>query len=265
MPIYEQIGKSYDLTRRADPYIIERLAHHMQIKQNANYLDVACGTGNYTLALAQYGGYWHGIDHSQQMINTACQKSNSVNWQVADAEVLPFPDGTFSGVLCTLAIHHFDNLKLAFQEIYRVLSGGKLVLFTATPEQIHNYWLVEYFPEAIHKSAQQMPSLETVSAALQAVGFNAMETEFYFVPETLQDLFLYSGKHRPNFYLDANIRSGISTFASLASADEIESGCQKLKEDISTGFIFEIMEKYQSDKGDYLFAMAQPLLREYRQ
>jgi ubiquinone/menaquinone biosynthesis C-methylase UbiE len=115
MPIYEQIGKSYDLTRRADPYIIERLAHHMQIKQNANYLDVACGTGNYTLALAQYGGYWHGIDHSQQMINIACQKSNSVNWQVADAEVLPFPNGTFLGVLCTLAIHHFDNLKLAFQ------------------------------------------------------------------------------------------------------------------------------------------------------
>jgi SAM-dependent methyltransferase len=256
MPIYEQIGKSYDLTRRADPYIIKKLAHHIQIKQNANYLDVACGTGNYTLALAKYGGYWHGIDHSQQMINTACQKSNSVNWQVADAEVLPFGDGTFSGVLCTLAIHHFDNLIPVFQEIYRVLSTGKLVLFTATPEQMKNYWLVEYFPEAIHKSAQQMPSLETVSAALRAVGFDGIETEPYFVTETLEDLFLYSGKHRPNFYLDANIRSGISTFASRASQKEIESGCKKLKEDISTGLIFEIMEKYQYDKGDYLFAMA---------
>jgi hypothetical protein len=145
-----------------------------------------------------------------------------------------------------------------------VLSGGKFVLFTATPEQMNNYWLVKYFPEAIHKSAQQMPSLETVSAALRAAGFDGIETELYFVSETLQDLFLYSGKYRPNFYLDANIRSGISTFASLASPHEIESGCKKLKEDISTGFIFEIMEKYQYDKGDYLFAIAAATPTEYR-
>ncbi len=155
MAIYEQIGKSYDLTRRADPEIAARLAVHLQVRSDYSYLDVGCGTGNYTLALAKYGGVWHGVDQSIKMINTATSKSNIVTWQVAEAEALPYPDRTFSGVLCTLAIHHFVALTPALKEINRVLAVGSFVLFTAIPEQMSKYWLVEYFPEAIHKSAEK--------------------------------------------------------------------------------------------------------------
>jgi ubiquinone/menaquinone biosynthesis C-methylase UbiE len=55
MAIYEQIGKGYDLTRRADPYIVSRLRHHLGVGAHLSYLDVACGTGNYTSALALSG------------------------------------------------------------------------------------------------------------------------------------------------------------------------------------------------------------------
>jgi len=256
MAIYEQIGKSYDLTRRADPEIVARLAVHLQIKSNSSYLDVGCGTGNYTLALAKYGGIWHGLDQSKEMIDAATNKSNIVAWQVAEAESLPYPDGTFSGVLCTLAIHHFAALTPAFREIYRVLAAGRFVLFTATPKQMSKYWLVEYFPEAIHQSAEQMPSLEKVRYALDEAGFNSVNIEPYSISENLQDLFLYSGKYRPEIYLDENVRSGISTFALLASADEIAAGCQRLAADINTGRITEIVKKYENNHGDYLFVIA---------
>ncbi|MEH1935781.1 MAG: methyltransferase domain-containing protein [Nostoc sp.] len=256
MAIYEQIGKGYDLTRRADPDIAAQLAKHLEVKLDLSYLDVACGTGNYTLALTKHGGVWHGVDQSTQMIDAAINKSNVVAWQVAEAEKLPYADGTFSGVLCTLGIHHFAALTPAFREIYRVLAAGRFVLFTATPEQMSKYWLVEYFPEAIHKSAEQMPSLEKVRYALNEAGFNSVDIEPYSISENLQDLFLYSGKHRPEIYLDANVRSGISTFALLASADEIAAGCQRLAADINTGRISEIVKKYENNQGDYLFVIA---------
>lgn len=256
MTVYEQIGQGYDLTRRADLYITARLAHHLQLQSDSSYLDVACGTENYTLTLAKLGGIWHAVDQSQLMIDVAISKSNTVAWQVAAAEKLPFADRTFSGVLCTLAIHHFAALLPTFEEINRVMASGSFVLFTATPEQMHKYWLVEYFPEAICKSAEQIPSLETVTSALHAAGFDTITTEKYSVKEDLQDLFLYSGKHRPELYLDAHIRSGISTFALLASPEEITTGCHKLATDIKAGMITKIIQKYEHNQGDYLFVIA---------
>jgi ubiquinone/menaquinone biosynthesis C-methylase UbiE len=253
MAIYEQIGKGYDLTRRADPHITTQLAQHLDIKPNCLYLDVACGTGNYTVALAEFGGIWQGIDQSSLMIDAAKNKSKAIDWLFASVESLPYDDQSFSGVLCTLAIHHFTELIPAFQKIYRVLANGKFLLFTSTPEQIQKYWLLEYFPEAISKASQQMPSLALVKFSWQNVGFNSIKVETYSIRPDLQDLFLYSGKYHPELYLDANIRSGISTFSQLASVDEITNGCQKLAADINTGFIHQVMQQYEHDQGDYLF------------
>ncbi|MEH2308825.1 hypothetical protein [Nostoc sp.] len=66
----------------------------------------------------------------------------------------------------------------------------------------------------------------------------------------------YTGKYHPEIYLDENVRSGISTFALLASADEIAAGYQRLAADINTGRITEIVNKYENNQGDYLFVIA---------
>lgn len=44
-------------------------------------------------------------------------------------------------------------------------------------------------------------------------------------------------------YLDKKVRSGISTFANLASKEEIEEGCAKLKKDIETNKIEDVLKK----------------------
>ncbi|MEH2255148.1 methyltransferase domain-containing protein [Nostoc sp.] len=103
--------------------------------------------------------------------------------------VINYADRSFSGVLYTLAIHHFAAIIPAFKEIYRILAAGNFVLFTATLEQISKSWLVEYFPEAIHKSAEQMPSLEQVRYTLNEAGFNSVNIEPYSISKNLQDLF----------------------------------------------------------------------------
>jgi ubiquinone/menaquinone biosynthesis C-methylase UbiE len=256
MAVYEQIGEGYDLTRRADPYLVSRLSHYLSVKAQASYLDVACGTGNYTIALSQLGGKWHAVDQAWRMIKAARKKSDSIFWQLADVSRLPYPEKTFSGVVCTLAIHHFTSLASAFSEIHRVIATGNFVLFTSTPEQTRQYWLAEYFPEAIAKSAEQMPALAAVTEALFESGFQSIETEDYSVREDLQDFFLYSGKYRPAMYLDAAVRSGISTFSLLATEREIEEGCGKLEADINQGRIADVLKKYEHDAGDYKFVIA---------
>jgi ubiquinone/menaquinone biosynthesis C-methylase UbiE len=256
-PLYDQIGTDYDVTRRADPYIVERLIHHLDVKPDGVYLDVACGTGNYTIAVAQAGGRVHGIDQSRRMIAAACQKHSSVTWHIGNVESLPFANGTLSGVMCTLAVHHFRALLPAFQEVFRVLAKGRFVLFTSTAEQMRRYWLNEYFSTAMAKSIAQMPSLKAIVEALQRSGFRRIDTEPYEGQRNLQDLFLYSGKHRPEMYLDPRVRAGISTVAALAAPSEVEDGCRKLSQDIQSGRIAEVIAAYQHAQGDYLFVVGQ--------
>lgn len=257
MVIYDRIGKIYDTTRCADPYIASRLAYHLKIQANSDYLDAACGTGNYTTALIEnFGGRWHGIDQSSQMIEAARKKKTHVNWHQANVESLPFENEIFDGAICTLAIHHFVDLNAAFGEIRRVLKDDcRFVIFTSTPEQTADYWLAEYFPEAIRKSAECLPDLETITDSLQKAGFTDIETESYNVAEDLQDLFLYSGKFKPEMYLDARVRANISTFSLLADPSEVERNCDLLRTDISSGKINELIERHRKSD-DYLFVIA---------
>ncbi|MCB1024393.1 MAG: methyltransferase domain-containing protein [Acidobacteria bacterium] len=255
MAIYDQIGKVYDTTRRADPFITSRLVEFLNLDPEKTYLDIACGTGNYTSALEGKGGSWFGVDQSIQMIEKARVKGNAVNWQIGDITSLPFGEDTFGGAICTLAIHHFPELNSPFREVRRVLKDGSFVIFTSTQEQTGNYWLAEYFPEAIRRSAEQMPKRETILECLDNAGFTKIETENYSVKEDLEDFFLYNGKFRPELYLDPQIRANISTFSLLANEDEIRSGCQKLASDIETGKIKDVILRHRGSD-DYLFVVA---------
>ena len=101
------------------------------------------------------------------------------------------------------------------------MGRGRLVIFTSDPDQMRGYWLNEYFPDAMRRSIEQMPALDEVEESLMRAGFCKVETEAYEVKQDLRDLFLYSGKHRPQLYLDEEFRRGISTFSTVASPEEV--------------------------------------------
>ena len=91
---------------------------------------------------------------------------------------------------------------------------------------------------------------------LELVFHKSLSTEKYFVRESLQDLFLYSGKHAPDRYLDAKMRWGISSFSALANRREVQEGLKRLEMDIKSGEIFDIIDSYENDAGDYLYVTA---------
>ncbi len=252
--IYDKIGLEYDTTRKADPAILSKLASLLGIDNSKKYLDVACGTGNYTFELSKIGGQWSAFDHSQKMLSEARSKTSMVSWQHYNVDETGYEDGFFDGATCSLAIHHFSDLEKAFREISRILKPcGKFIIFTATPDQMKSYWLIEYFPTMMKRSYEQMPTLKAVESALSKAEISIEITAPYFITSDLQDFFLYSGKQRPEMYLSSSVRKGISSFHNYCSKSELESGLSKLRVDIKTGAINEVVESYKNKDGDYLF------------
>ncbi len=252
--IYDEIGKKYDTTRKADPTILSTLTKLLTIEGRKRYLDIACGTGNYASGIANIGGNWFAFDNSEKMLSEAKLKTSHVDWKQFDVTALGYENDFFDGAVCTLAIHHFLDLDKAFSEVGRVLKPkSKLIIFTATPDQMESYWLNHYFPKMMDGSCREMPSLEVIQSALNQAKISIESTEPFFVDPDLQDFFLYSGKQMPEMYLSSLVRNGISSFHKYCSKSELSNGLNKLRKDIKTGAIKEVMEKYESINGDYVF------------
>lgn len=251
---YNKIGINYNQTRRADPFLTEQLSKHLNPKKDGLYLDIGCGTGNYTSALQKNGFQFIGIDPSIEMLQKALAKNEAIQWKIGSAENTNFPQNSVDGIIGTLTIHHWSNLTRAFSELAHILKPeGKIVLFTSTPQQMKGYWLNHYFPKMLEDSMLQMPTLEAVEKAMANSGIKITNTETYNIKSDLQDQFLYCGKQNPELYFDKSIRHGISSFSALANIEEVETGLVTLRTDIDSGKIKEIIKSYENDFGDYLY------------
>ncbi|WP_296382019.1 class I SAM-dependent methyltransferase [Winogradskyella sp.] len=255
---YNEIGINYNQTRKADPYLTEQLLKYLNPNKDGSYLDIGCGTGNYTSELQKKGFQFIGIDPSIEMLKKAQSQNTAIEWKIGSAEKTNLPQHSIDGIIGTLTIHHWTNLARAFSELNYILKpNGKIVIFTSTPQQMKGYWLNHYFPKMLKDSMLQMPTLEAVKEAMNHSEIQITSTETYNIKPGLKDHFLYCGKQNPELYFDESIRHGISSFSALANRDEIESGLIRLREDIDNGKIDEIRKSYQNDLGDYLYIIGE--------
>lgn len=259
---YDKIGIGYNSTRKADPFLADKLLEHLNPEKAGTYLDIGCGTGNYTSELEKRGFKLIGIDPSENMLEVARRTNSNIDWRIGTAENIELPDNAVEGVIAFLTIHHWSDIEKGFSELHRILkSDGRIVIFTSTPRQMKGYWLNHYFPNMLKDSINEMPGLEEVENAMTKAAIEITGLDKYFIRPNLQDKFLYCGKHNPEMYFDKQIRNGISSFSSLANRSEVEQGLSKLKTDIDNGKISEIMQYYNSNSGDYMYIIAQKISR----
>ena len=105
-------------------------------------LEIGAGTGYFTLNLLQAGVVRSAVcsDISPGMLDTLAANAQrlgvDVQTQVADAEALPFADGSFDLVLGHAVLHHLPDCDRAFAEFFRVLRPGGTLLFAGEPSRV---------------------------------------------------------------------------------------------------------------------------------
>lgn len=101
-------------------------------------LEVGCGGGQNTIALARWGASSYGVDPSENQIAYArhCARTCNVNayFEVAPATNLPFDKTYFHAVITSYAFDFVEDIGKAFNEIYRVLKrNGIFILCLSHP------------------------------------------------------------------------------------------------------------------------------------
>jgi SAM-dependent methyltransferase len=88
-------------------------------------LDVGCCTGSFLrrLAVSGHRGRLAGVDTSHAAV-AALADLHAVSVHLADAQSLPFPDGSFDAVTAWHMLYHLPDPVLAIHEAFRVLRPG---------------------------------------------------------------------------------------------------------------------------------------------
>jgi len=143
------------------------------------------------------------------------------------AAALPFRDASFDAVLAVLTVHHWPERARGLAELARA-ARRRVVILTHDPAA-DRFWLEEYFPELFRISRRILPSLEELCRAL-----GRTRVLDVLVPRDCQDGFQGAYWARPEAYLDAGVRSAISSFARLAPR-ELAEGLARLRADLASG------------------------------
>jgi ubiquinone/menaquinone biosynthesis C-methylase UbiE len=107
----------------------------------ARSLEIGSGTGYFTLNMLRAGLIERATctDLSPGMLETLSANAQRLGLDVetvsADAERLPFADGSFDLVLGHAVLHHIPDLRRAFGEFARVLTPGGTLLFAGEPSR----------------------------------------------------------------------------------------------------------------------------------
>jgi len=125
---WARAGKGESMERGHRP-VGEQAIAAMQVGPSARVLDVGCGSGWATRLLAEHApqGRVTGIDISDEMVRLARESSQSfpnVDYEVASAEELSFPDNEFTNAFSMESIYYYRNIPKALSEIHRVLKSG---------------------------------------------------------------------------------------------------------------------------------------------
>jgi ubiquinone/menaquinone biosynthesis C-methylase UbiE len=113
----------------------ERLCEAVDMRAGSSVLDVAAGNGNATLAAARRFARVTSTDYVGALLERGKERASaerlSIDFQQADAEALPFADGSFDVALSTFGVMFTPNQEKAAAELVRVLRrGGKIGLGT---------------------------------------------------------------------------------------------------------------------------------------
>ncbi len=161
--MFDRIAPRYDLMNRLMSGGLDRVwrrqaAAAADLSLGSRALDVCCGTGDLTFALADRvgpSGAVTGVDFAEQMLDRARAKAETrgipATFAVADALELPFADDEFDAATVAFGARNLADLDRGLAEMARVVRhGGRVVVLEITAPQrlraLHALWFDRLVP-----------------------------------------------------------------------------------------------------------------------
>lgn len=210
--VFEKIYDNYDSMNSIISFQRHKawrkdVMQRMNVKTGSKALDVCCGTGDWSIALADASGSSGeviGLDFSHNMLTVAEQKNdtlkyNNLSFVQGNAMDLPFEDSTFDYVTIGFGLRNVPDYLTVLKEMYRVVKpNGKVVcLETSQPTMIgfrQGYYfyfrfimplLGRMFAKSykeyawLHESAKNFPDKKELRQMFMSAGFSHVHVKSY--------------------------------------------------------------------------------------
>lgn len=146
-------------------YLFERY----DLKTDSKLLDIGCGRGEFLRGFMSCGVNGYGVDRSR-VAEKYCPEAE-LRTADLENEGLPYEDNFFDVIYSKSVIEHFYYPEKIFQEMYRVLKPGGIVI-TLCPDWEFNYRI--YFEDYTHRTPFMQSSLRDIQLML---GFENVQVE----------------------------------------------------------------------------------------
>jgi ubiquinone/menaquinone biosynthesis C-methylase UbiE len=111
-------------------------------------LDLGCGTGMFMEELSTRAKFVVGVDTSLEMLKVAKGRSKEVALVQADADSLPFADGSFDAVVSVTLLQNMPDPAATVREIARVLKLGGVAVLTVLKRKYNQVELESWAKQA---------------------------------------------------------------------------------------------------------------------
>lgn len=210
--VFEKISDNYDKMNSVISFQQHKkwrkdTMRKMNVREGSKALDLCCGTGDWTIALANEvgsNGEVVGLDFSKNMLKVGEEKIKRLHLKQAklvhgNAMELPFPDNTFDYVTIGFGLRNVPDYMQVLMEMNRVLKPGGLAacLETSHPtmfgyKQLFNFYfryVMPYFGKLFAKSykeyawlqesARTFPDMKELAGMFNRAGFDKVTYKSY--------------------------------------------------------------------------------------
>lgn len=181
--------------------LVAKRLHEVLSQEGARALDVACGTGDLSLALAKgTGARVVGTDFCRPMLEIAQRKASADDFSEipfieGDALKLPFADSSFDAVTIAFGLRNLSSVEAGLKELRRVLKpqGRAAILEFSTPvvpgfRALFRFYFTRVLPkiggmisgsrgayEYLPDSVARFPDQKRLAAMMTEAGFEEVE------------------------------------------------------------------------------------------
>ncbi|MDX6613655.1 MAG: hypothetical protein QOD75_2841 [Blastocatellia bacterium] len=198
------------------------VASHMEGQRVKTILDLGCGTGRFSEALAvRFDAEVIGVDPSDKMLNQARQKLRDprVRYEPGCAEEIPLAENLVDLVFMSMVFHHFNDPARVAREVRRVLrDAGTVFLRAGTRAHIPSYPYVDFFPQSRPILEECLGSSVLIREVFETAGFCAVGTDV-ITQEIAPNHLAYAEK----------LSAGADSVLARLSQNDFEAGMEALR------------------------------------